>query len=544
MPAANRLRLPLVKTLRVIHLCFIFVFLLTTFLFWQQGELFNHGYRTSQLSHLESVIARLESRAKYKIDNLRYLQRIFIEAMDDPLFPGRVRIPTEITGEKGNASLLISNLPLPESHTMTGEQGDENAMQIKHELYALRKIQDLFPLASDAGEMREDIYYISRKGEFIASLSDEINMQLIRSYNPRRKEGTFIMASPMLNPQRKAFWTRQNIAGTHDTLVNGAVPVDFRGEWVGLLGVAISDESIKKLLNDSLPENTQSDYQLFDDRLNTLTASAGALNKVHLTPEQLRLIGKQLEHSRRGTIRFGQVYATFGVVGATQSVLISTQTLRQGLHEDFGRFSLLLLVMWVTFVLLLWASHRVICRLVRNMGGLQREMHWHAYHDELTGALNRRGFFEKTAQQNPQYKNYALVQIDLDYFKRVNDRYGHQAGDNVLQHATQCIQRAIRGKDVLGRLGGEEFCVFLPDTQLDAGEAVALRIKKHLEFSPLTLSNGMQITLTASLGVAAHGEHDDYTLEQIQSLADARLYRAKQRGRNQVCADGEDESQA
>ncbi|WP_455425329.1 diguanylate cyclase [Dryocola sp. LX212] len=544
MPAANRLRLPLVKTLRVIHLCFIFVFLLTTFLFWQQGELFNHGYRTSQLSHLESVIARLESRAKYKIDNLRYLQRIFIEAMDDPLFPGSVRIPNDIRNEEGKASLFVSNLPISDRLSNDDEKSRNSASLIQHELYALRKIQHLFPLASDAGEMREDIYYISRKGEFIASLSDETNSQLVRSYNPRRKEGTFILASPILNPKRKAFWTRQNIAETHDTLVNGAVPVDFNGKWIGLLGVAISDDSVKQLLNDSLPEQTQSSYQLFDNRLTPLTTPAGALNQVKLTPNQLRLIGEKLEHASRGTLRFGQVFVTFGAVGGTDSIIISTQTLRQGLHEDFGRFSVLLLVMWIIFVLLLWAFHRVICRLVRNMGVMQREMHWHAHHDELTGALNRRGFFETTAQLNPQYKDYTLVQIDLDYFKKVNDRYGHGVGDAVLQHATQHIQRAIRGKDILGRLGGEEFCVFLPDTHLEAGEAVALRIKKHLEFSPLTLGNGMKLTTTASLGVAAHSEHADYSLEQIQSLADSRLYRAKQRGRNQVCADGEDASQA
>lgn len=543
MPAANRLRLPMQKTLRVIHFCFVFVFLLTTFLFWRQAELFNHGYRTSQLSHLESVIARLESRAKYKIDNLRYLQRIFVESMADPLFPGSVRIPTEIANEEADASLWINELALPASLAMNTESSRKDLTQISHELHALRKIQDLFPLASDAAEMRADIYYISRKGEFIASLSSEINSNLVRSYNPRHKEGSFALASPLLNPQRRAFWTRQDIAETQDTLVNGAVPVDFRGEWIGLLGVAISGESIKRLLSDSLSVQTQSAYQLFDDRLVPLAAAVGSFNNVRLTPNQLREIGEQLEHSSRGTLRFGKVYATFGTVAGTHSVLISTQTLRQGLHEDFGRFSALLATMWGIFVLLLWASHRMICRLVKNMGSLQREMHWQASHDDLTGALNRRGFFEKTAQLNPQYKNYTLVQIDLDHFKRVNDRYGHQVGDEVLQHAAKCIQAAIRSRDILGRLGGEEFCVYLPDTHLDAGNAVAQRIKKHLEFSPLTLSNGTNLAITASLGLAAHAEHADYTLDQIQSLADSRLYRAKQRGRNQVCADGEDESQ-
>ncbi len=544
MSLANRFHLPLEKTLRVIHLCFIFVFLLTTFLFWQQGALFNQGYRTSQLSHLESVIARLESRAKYKIDNLRYLQRIFIDAMDDPLFPGSVQVPSEIIDKKSPAPLWVSELSLPDSVALKAGRNPNEASYIKHELYALRAIQDLFPLASDAKDIPADIYYVSRQGKFIASLSSKTNSLLVRSDNPRSKEGTFILASPLLNPQREPFWTRQNIVRTQDKLINGAVPIDFHGEWIGLLGMAITGENIKTLLNDSLPGHTQSAYQLFDDQLQPLTAAAGKVNNVELTTAQLALISKKLQTSARGTLRFGHIYAAFGTVPGTQSIVISTQTLRQGLHEDFGRFSVLLMVMWIIFVLLLWASHRTICRLVRNMGTLQREMHWHAYHDPLTSALNRRGFFEKTAQFNPRYKDYTLVQIDLDRFKKVNDRFGHQAGDSVLIHATQHIQQAIRSKDVLGRLGGEEFCVYLPDTDLEAGVAVATRIKKHLELSPLTLSNGGVLTITASFGVAAHSEHPHSSLEQIQSLADVRLYRAKLRGRNQVCADGEEETQA
>lgn len=515
--------------------------MLTSFLFWQQGKLFNHGYRTSQLSHLESVIARLESQAKYKIDNLRYLQRIFVDAMNDPLFPDNMRNSSAMINKDSAASLRISELPLPYIDIPT--KGDD-LLQIQHELYALRKIQELFLLARDADDMPADIYYISRQGEFIASLSSEVNSLLVRSYNPSRREGSFVLASPLFNPKREPFWTRQNIAQTHHSLINGAMPVDFRGEWIGLLGIAITDESFKNLLGKSLPEQTQSSYQLFDEQLKPLTAVAGALNGVELTSGQLKLISKQLETVSRGTLRFGPIYVTFGRMGGTQSILVSIQTLGQGLHEDFGRFSVLLVTMWIIFVLLLWLSHRMICRLVRNMGTLQREMHWNAYHDDLTGALNRRGFFAKTSQLSPGYKDYSLVQIDLDHFKKVNDRFGHQAGDGVLIHATQCIQKAIRSKDVLGRIGGEEFCVFLPDTHLDAAIAAATRIKKHLEFTPLVLSNGVSFAITASLGVAAHSEHPHHCLEQIQSLADFRLYHAKQRGRNQVCADGEEHEKA
>ncbi|WP_064555021.1 diguanylate cyclase [Buttiauxella noackiae] len=532
---ANRFRLPMAKTLRVIHLVFIFVFALTTFLFWQQGQLFSHGYRTSQLSHLESVIARIESKAQYKVDNLRYLKRIFIEAMDDPLFPGVATVPSEITGDVGDSPLWIRELPLPDTLTEDSKFHGANALQVRQQLYALRKIQGLFPLATGANELTADLYYISRDGEFIVSLSQEMNSLLESSYNPHEEQGSFVLASPLLNPQREPFWTRQNIAKTDDTLVNAAIPVDFRGEWIGLLGIAFENDAVQKFLAESLPEDTQSAYQLFDEQLIPLTNAVGSVNKFQLTAQHLQTIREMLEVSSRGTMRDGSVFITFGRVVGTRSVLISTQTLSQGLHEDFGRFSILLIAMWGIFVLFLWGSHRVICRLVRNMGSLQREMQRHALHDDLTGALNRRGFFAKTSQISPNYVDYTLVQLDLDHFKKVNDVYGHLVGDNVLIHATQHIQRAIRSQDILGRIGGEEFCIYLPNSDLKAGIMVATRVKWELESSALVLDDGRKLPVTASLGVASHSEYPEYTLDQIQSLADMRMYTAKERGRNQVC---------
>ncbi|WP_244212421.1 diguanylate cyclase [Buttiauxella izardii] len=532
---ANRFRLPMVHTLRVIHLCFIFVFVLTTVLFWQQGQLFSQGYRTSQLSQLESVIARIESRAQYKMDSLRYLKQIFTEAMDDPMFPGSANAPWEANSNVLQSPLWIGELPLPESVTAGEAFPLHDPLEVRQEMNALRKIQGLFPLATRGSELFADLYYISREGQFIVSLSQQVNTLLINSYNPHEKQGSFVLASPLLNPQRSTFWTRQNIAQSNDTLINGAIPVDFRGEWIGLLGMAFSNESVQRFITASLPEGSQNAYQLFDEQLNPLTTVVGAENGFRLNAQQIATIRKMLADKPRGTLRSGPVFITFGEMRDTRSVLVSTQSLSQGLHEEFGRFSILLVTMWIIFVLFLLASHRVICRLVHNMGGLQREMQHHALHDELTGALNRRGFFAKTSQISPDYIDYTVVQLDLDHFKKVNDVYGHLVGDNVLVHATRRIQRAIRSQDILGRIGGEEFCIYLPNSDLKAGIMVATRIKWELQSAPMMLEDGSQLPVTASLGVASHSEYPEYTLDQIQALADMRMYRAKESGRNQVC---------
>ncbi|RJT20303.1 diguanylate cyclase [Buttiauxella izardii] len=525
----------MVHTLRVIHLCFIFVFVLTTVLFWQQGQLFSQGYRTSQLSQLESVIARIESRAQYKMDSLRYLKQIFTEAMDDPMFPGSANAPWEANSNVLQSPLWIGELPLPESVTAGEAFPLHDPLEVRQEMNALRKIQGLFPLATRGSELFADLYYISREGQFIVSLSQQVNTLLINSYNPHEKQGSFVLASPLLNPQRSTFWTRQNIAQSNDTLINGAIPVDFRGEWIGLLGMAFSNESVQRFITASLPEGSQNAYQLFDEQLNPLTTVVGAENGFRLNAQQIATIRKMLADKPRGTLRSGPVFITFGEMRDTRSVLVSTQSLSQGLHEEFGRFSILLVTMWIIFVLFLLASHRVICRLVHNMGGLQREMQHHALHDELTGALNRRGFFAKTSQISPDYIDYTVVQLDLDHFKKVNDVYGHLVGDNVLVHATRRIQRAIRSQDILGRIGGEEFCIYLPNSDLKAGIMVATRIKWELQSAPMMLEDGSQLPVTASLGVASHSEYPEYTLDQIQALADMRMYRAKESGRNQVC---------
>lgn len=534
---------PMEKTLRITHVCFLSLFLLITFLFWQQGELFNHGYRTSQLSHLESVIARLETKSQYQIDNLRYLRRMFIETLDEPLFTPLSRLSMLAGDKKGMAHLWIRNLPIPDS-VAEPEKNDQKELLTRREYQALREIQDLFPLAGGGNHLSSNIYYMSRSGAFIASLSQEVNQLLIESANPLHQQGSFVLGSPLLNPSRGSFWTRQNIPGTNQTLINGSLPVDFDNQWIGLFGIAVTAETLQMFLSSSLPEGTQSAYLLFDEQLNPLTQAVGSQNGYRLSEPQRQAILESLSHASRGTLRFSHAYVTFGKVMGTGAVLVSIQTIGQGLHEDFGRFSVLLVVMWLIVMFILLGSHRMICRLVRNMGSLQQEMHRHALHDHLTEVLNRRGFFETTARISPHYVDYSLIQLDLDHFKRVNDRFGHQVGDQVLSHASRCIQQAIRSQDIVGRIGGEEFCIYLPNTDLHAAVAVAQRVRKMLVNTPLKLADGESLLVSASLGVASHEEEPEGTLEQIQSLADIRLYYAKQQGRNRVCWREEGELQA
>ena len=123
--------------------------------------------------------------------------------------------------------------------------------------------------------------------------------------------------------------------------------------------------------------------------------------------------------------------------------------------------------------------------------------------------------------------------LDLDHFKKVNDRFGHEGGDVVLHESAVLISELLRSYDIFGRLGGEEFGILLPDTDLNAAEVIAGRILEHLRghqfASPLDSSR-----VTASIGVAAIADNPD-GLEQLIRSADRNLYQAKRNGRDRVC---------
>jgi diguanylate cyclase (GGDEF)-like protein len=150
--------------------------------------------------------------------------------------------------------------------------------------------------------------------------------------------------------------------------------------------------------------------------------------------------------------------------------------------------------------------------------------------DELTGLPNRRGL--ERAMALLESGRAALLMADLDHFKRVNDRFGHVAGDAALRHLAGLLKRALRSKDVAVRVGGEEFALWLPDADLAVAAEVAERVRSMIEASPL-LWNGQEIRLTCSVGVAAT-PGSTTAVANLYSAADAALYRAKERGRNRV----------
>jgi len=158
--------------------------------------------------------------------------------------------------------------------------------------------------------------------------------------------------------------------------------------------------------------------------------------------------------------------------------------------------------------------------------------------DELTGIANRRHFEWRLAEEVERARRYqyplSALMLDLDHFKRVNDTYGHQIGDIVLQQIAQRLKRVLRRTDFLARYGGEEFVVLAPQTPADRALILAERLRQVIAESPISVSPDLQLRITISIGVAVFPEHAQNGNELVRA-ADEALYKAKQTGRNRVC---------
>jgi diguanylate cyclase (GGDEF)-like protein len=172
----------------------------------------------------------------------------------------------------------------------------------------------------------------------------------------------------------------------------------------------------------------------------------------------------------------------------------------------------------------------------RRLQELNAELARHATTDSLTGLPNRRAFIEVAEREMVRIRRFGdlatVLMLDIDHFKHVNDTYGHDVGDAVLVEAGRRMEAAIRKTDMLARLGGEEFALLMPKTDMGGAQVVAARLLDHLRGKPIPTPTG-EITVTATLGVTAI-RADDETIMSALKRADIALYDGKAAGRNRI----------
>lgn len=166
------------------------------------------------------------------------------------------------------------------------------------------------------------------------------------------------------------------------------------------------------------------------------------------------------------------------------------------------------------------------------------EQRHRALTDGLTGLPNRTAYLERLEQEYARLRRYrtqlSLAVMDIDHFKRINDQYGHIAGDAVLKSIGRLIQGGVRKSDFVARFGGEEFVILMPETGLTEATKAVNKLRLQIQ-SRMIEARGVSVNVTASFGVADFREND--TTAEVFNRADRALYRAKERGRNQVCCE-------
>lgn len=164
------------------------------------------------------------------------------------------------------------------------------------------------------------------------------------------------------------------------------------------------------------------------------------------------------------------------------------------------------------------------------LGSVLHHLRTQALTDALTGAVNRRGLVQELAivhqRAHQQTQGYAVLMVDVDHFKTINDRFGHDEGDRVLKRVASSLSEGVRHGDVVARWGGEEFCVLLPNMQLAEARTLAERL-----LARIAASGNPPVTVSIGLALVALQLEDG---ESVIRRADAALYRAKQAGRNRV----------
>lgn len=170
-----------------------------------------------------------------------------------------------------------------------------------------------------------------------------------------------------------------------------------------------------------------------------------------------------------------------------------------------------------------------------------RKLEEMAARDPLTGLFNGRAYYAlcddalKRARRTGAV--FAMLFVDLDHFKRINDTHGHEAGDEVLRAVAGTLLRTMRQSDMVGRIGGEEFSALLPDTDMEGARQLAEKLRQEIE-SLMPDIGTMRLRITASIGVA-EGDHRTASIAEIQGQADHAMYAAKRAGRNRVTCIGE-----
>ncbi|WP_325939302.1 cellulose biosynthesis regulator diguanylate cyclase DgcQ [Kluyvera cryocrescens] len=541
---------------RVVNICFLVVVLFSTLLTWREIIVLEEAYISSQRNNLKNVANDMDAQLQFNTDRLLFFRNGMQSALQIPLafeilrtaeqeFERQRTLPDWHISLNNNRTLPLNGVSdafVEHTHLLSRDNPLlSNEFMASIELGYLLRLSSL--TRQHLSRFETHMIYVSRAG-FYLSTEHEERGSITEYFYKLATSPWFTAQSQRNNPDRGVKWltTFNTEKPPAAEMVIAAVPLDFQQYWFGVLAIQLSVNEVTQFLIQSVEGEDDGEYQLYDRRMNLIASSEQLPSRrTQLSQEIQAQLAHAYENDNEGSVRQVSRFISWEKLRNFDGVLLRIHSLDDGIRGEFGSISIALTLLWLLFSSMLLISWAVIRRMVRNMSSLQDSLEWRAWHDMLTRLYNRAALFVRAgkALEKCQHNDQpmAVIQLDLDHFKGINDKYGHQAGDRVLVYIGRVLMNKLRKHDIAGRVGGEEFCIVLPDTSLEEARIVAERIRESINSREILIGKKQTIRVSASLGVCCSEELLRYDFEHLQSIADSRLYQAKKSGRNRVCTE-------
>lgn len=424
---------------------------------------------------------------------------------------------------------------------------------LRADLYAARQLSHVLGLSLlDGDDARSTLTFISSNGLYVTypALAVDKAPALFRRFSNISYYRDML---PDRDTSHDIRWTRVYTQFESTQLrTTLSIPVYVSNRFRGVVAVDVDLPRLRHLIG--LPDQADATRFLMDYHGAIIASSEHTVRIDMQWPDDVnpawnKVSLQQLFKEGSGQRHVNGQYLFFQRVGYRDNwLLVETFSDADLWRAVLQRTSTPLLAIWLALPLLMFVTLRVVTLLFNHYLAAGEKMQRLAETDPLTQLANRRHygaeFGKESARQRRDGSPLSMLMLDIDFFKRVNDRWGHASGDHVLVALAGVLRGNLREIDLPARIGGEEFAVLLPGTTLAEATHTAERLRLAVQATvvdpapdaPPSDSGDGRIRFTVSIGVAEAGIDACQTLDAMLATADRRLYAAKQGGRNQVCA--------
>jgi len=488
------------------------------------------GYKTLKSEQekirveVENTTNELNTRIKTRLGSILSLNAAAGEIYKNRATPHEIVAKIKEFNAQGDFAL---NIPILAN--LTGYGGLDHSKKVVHEMATSLALTKYFAIIKQLNDSLVRVYYAS-KSRFSTSYPYVWSDQFMWS-EERMTRPLWLYATPALNKEKKLFFTPlHKCLRKEKTLVTIGYPLYNGEEFLGTFNLDLGVEAEHQFLESKNQHDGTYVIVNLEGQVVAASGLEGYTDKVIFDAKQL--MSKEI-------LAAG---ITEGEALSLDSDYLYVKQLENApwrLYYIKDKFSIYLYPLY--YIGMLFAVILLLFKvksLIKHLSASRDELERQALTDPMTKLYNRRYLAEITHHMlglmRRNQSKLAVIMLDIDKFKNVNDTYGHQVGDDVIIKLSETLQAFTRKSDVVCRLGGEEFLVLLPETGMDGAMLKAETLREEVEKLCLKLSGDIELRFTISSGVS-EVLMDEENFELAMNRADNALYEAKESGRNKVC---------